>query len=389
MKYTHGTHRLVPPTVTLKRVRPYWDSIGLTRCFDITGLDCIGIPVFTSVRPRAAILQVSSGKGISLENAECSAVMEAIELYHAENPNQSQILWSSEKSLEHEAQAKSGNYPISPHKLMADALPHYSAKIKQPWIIAEELISKSSALLPAGSTYFIQPSFCRTNTNGLSSGNSINEATLHALYELIERDSCSRLVLNGRVRLNTYGRVVSLDSIEDSNVCELAYKIQSANCKLKLVHVPSSTQVHTFMAFILDGNPLHVLSEVHFGSGCHGDMGVAACRAISEAAQSRLIFIHGSREDILPKIQQASPRSPNSPVYRIVNNLNPSITWQDLVDKTEPIANTIDSIFHNLLTDLAKIGHNKIYRHVLPSVVPGVFVSKVHIPTMQFNAKIL
>ena len=82
--YRRGTHRTVDPAATLARVRPHLQGMGITRIANVTGLDRIGIPVVMACRPNARSLAVSQGKGLTLEAAKASAVMEAIELHHAE-----------------------------------------------------------------------------------------------------------------------------------------------------------------------------------------------------------------------------------------------------------------------------------------------------------------
>jgi len=388
MSFNHGTHRLVPPACTLARVRPYWPRFGLTRCVDITGLDRLGIPTFTAVRPQGTTLQVSSGKGITRVNAECSAVMEALELHHAENPDPGRVQWASESELIEAARTGGGPEPIAPERLGVPTLPHYRPELQQPWIVAEELVGGGRALLPCGSTYFVQPSFVRTSTNGLASGNSETEATLHALYELIERDALARLVVDGRVRLASYGRVVAIASIDHPLLVSLRERIQEADCQLQLIAVPTAAPVATFMAFILDGNPLSLMSEVHFGSGCHVDPVIAACRAITEAAQSRLIFIHGSREDLLPKYmaQAVGQRDPN--VHRIISSLKPSINWDSVFPARATPELEMNSLLQHLLVALKQLGHGTVYRHVLETLVPQTAVVKLLIPSFQFNGKI-
>jgi YcaO-like protein with predicted kinase domain len=80
-----GTHRLTDPSQTLQRVTPFMSAMGITRVGNITGLDRIGIPVAIAVRPNSRSLAVAQGKGTSLDAAKASALMEAIETYHAEN----------------------------------------------------------------------------------------------------------------------------------------------------------------------------------------------------------------------------------------------------------------------------------------------------------------
>ena len=70
---------------TLEMIGPLLGRFGITRLADITGLDFLGVPVAQAVRPCAATVTVSQGKGATLAAAMVSAAMEAIELHHAEN----------------------------------------------------------------------------------------------------------------------------------------------------------------------------------------------------------------------------------------------------------------------------------------------------------------
>src|ERR671918_2417017 len=82
--YRRGTHRTVDPATTLARVQPYLARMGITRIANVTGLDRIGVPVVMVCRPNSRSLAVSQGKGLTLDAAKASGVMEAIELYHGE-----------------------------------------------------------------------------------------------------------------------------------------------------------------------------------------------------------------------------------------------------------------------------------------------------------------
>ena len=59
-------------------------EVGITRLANVTGLDRIGIPVVQAVRPNSRSLSVSQGKGVDMDSAKASAMMEAFELWHAE-----------------------------------------------------------------------------------------------------------------------------------------------------------------------------------------------------------------------------------------------------------------------------------------------------------------
>src|ERR1700735_5610416 len=75
-----GIERVVPAATTIERVAQAADALGLTRLADITGLDRVGIPVYSSVVPDSDDnLSVYNGKGIRPVDAKAGALMEAIE----------------------------------------------------------------------------------------------------------------------------------------------------------------------------------------------------------------------------------------------------------------------------------------------------------------------
>src|SRR5207244_5110666 len=79
-----GTHRTIVPEETLRKVRPLMPVMGITRIANVTGLDCIGIPVVMVCRPNSRALAVAQGKGLDLDAAKASGLMESVEAYHAE-----------------------------------------------------------------------------------------------------------------------------------------------------------------------------------------------------------------------------------------------------------------------------------------------------------------
>jgi hypothetical protein len=83
-QYFSGTHRAISPAETWDRIQPLLRRFGITRVADITGLDRIGVPVATAVRPMSRSIAVAAGKGVDLVAAKVSAAMEAIEWAHAE-----------------------------------------------------------------------------------------------------------------------------------------------------------------------------------------------------------------------------------------------------------------------------------------------------------------
>ena len=79
-----GTFRSASPGESLKAARVAAKICGISRLAGVTGLDHIGLPVWMAIRPLGRSLSVSQGKGLTDTLAQVSALMEAIELFHAE-----------------------------------------------------------------------------------------------------------------------------------------------------------------------------------------------------------------------------------------------------------------------------------------------------------------
>ena len=85
-RYKDDTHRTLAPEETLSRIDAKMPAAGITRVADITNLDRVGIPVFSSIRPMAekGAISVYNGKGATPTEAKVSAMMEGIERYSGE-----------------------------------------------------------------------------------------------------------------------------------------------------------------------------------------------------------------------------------------------------------------------------------------------------------------
>ena len=75
-----GIQRSIPAAETVASAAGIAESLGVTRVADITGLDRIGIPVYSAIVPDSAdTLSVYNGKGLRSIDAKAGALMEAIE----------------------------------------------------------------------------------------------------------------------------------------------------------------------------------------------------------------------------------------------------------------------------------------------------------------------
>lgn len=383
--YVHGTHRLVTPEQTLASITPFLLDFGITRCADITGLDLdLGVPTFAAIRPQALSLQVSNGKGLTPIGAKVSALMEAIEFHHAENPESNRLRNSNLKSL------FSDDLNVIRPEILDGYYNHFfSDNFTIDWVEGENLISNTKVWVPASSVYFgCQPALHNTTTNGLASGNHLVEATLHALYEIIERDAISKISVNGRLKIGEKCKNINLSTIEDKSIRRIIDKIRIAQSKLILLWTKSCIPVHTFWAILLNQNPLSPVSTLNVGFGTHLDIRVATSRAISESVQSRLTFIHGSREDIADKPVFEAESIQSSFAFNYFDQLEVNTSWSDLYDVVECEDRDLLQDFEYLLSNLSNAGHEEILQFDLTKPKYEIPVVKVIIPSLEFNQKL-
>ena len=185
--------RTALPEETLVRAKAKAASLGITRVTDITRLDCVGVPVFASIRPTASVgsLCVNAGKGLRAIEAEVGAYMEAIEFALAEpGASRAAILNATARDVLDERRRS----PMRSSICARGSGPGYRSTRR--WSASWPMRSRqertrsfrrSSCSCPfdrrraSGATL-------AASSNGLASGNTLVEATVHGLCELIERD---------------------------------------------------------------------------------------------------------------------------------------------------------------------------------------------------------
>jgi ribosomal protein S12 methylthiotransferase accessory factor len=291
-----GTHRVVDPEVTLARVMPFAPRMGVTRVAVQTGLDNVGIPVAAAVRPNSRSIAVHQGKGCSLAAAKASAIMEAAELFHAENIRLPLRLASFGELRE--------NVIVADPSTLARTVANVPDDQRLLWIKGRDVLSGAAIWVPHElvSTDFTAPvppgsGFFQATSNGLAAGNHRLEAVLHGLYEAIERDA----VALWRCCPSAHNlRLVDPASIDGSLSCKMLSLFLQTRIAVSVWDITSDIGLPTFLCLAMPDEPAGGL-EPELGSGCHADRDVALARALSEAAQARVARISGARDDFPPQ----------------------------------------------------------------------------------------
>ncbi len=312
-KFDALSHRMVDPAMTVQAADQLRARFGITRVADITGLDTLGIPVVSVVRPSSKMaFTVHSGKGVSYDAAMASGLMEGIEVSVAE---------TAERRLP-QRQASAGQLLreravfLHPRDVFFRIpLKSYTDNAELPWIEGYDLIREEPVWVPLEFVNLGENQYGKilppgtVDTHGLASGNVIEEAIFHGLSEIIERDACLLTVFLAAELGWTDkipGRPVLIDLPSLPPVCaHLANKIQAAGLQLYLMDLTMEFDVPVVRALIRE-TVLPRLGRRHpnaafvwyCGSGASVNSEVAIVRAITEAAQSRAVHIQGAREDL-------------------------------------------------------------------------------------------
>jgi YcaO-like protein with predicted kinase domain len=285
-----GTHRACPPEETLARITPVARHIGITRVADVTWLDRIGIPVYQAIRPNARTLSLSQGKGITPLLAKVSAMMESIELWHAEEFRPATVRRTRLRDM-------LPTLPYDPYQLALKKRHFLHPGLALDWVAGTALLTGETCYVPAalaGLDFSRQmslgvPLFER-NSNGLASGNTLTEAVLHGLYEVVERDSLEHWRRAGW----PHDRYVRPETVLSPECETLLSRFAAAGVRPLIYDATGPTGVPCFHVAIYSPD----LPDIFSGAGCHLDKAVALSRALSEAAQVRLTVVAGARDDL-------------------------------------------------------------------------------------------
>ena len=382
MRRFGSSYRACSLEQTLERAAPYVSRFGISRITDITRLDMLGVPVFASVRPaaRAGSLCVNAGKGLTAAEARVGACMESIEFALAE-PAASRVSVI-------EATARNVLDGWTRPDAILDLCPIYNMDIAldEPMdcVVAEDVCG-GACLVPAELVFLPCPirsgrrGYFGSNSTGLASGNTVLEALVHGLFEVIERDITSfRTVMDSSLLVTP----ASFPSRQRG----LWERVEDAGFRLCVRTVPNPFRVSYFAAALYERGNLDP-AFVNLGYGCHIDPGVALTRAITEAAQSRLSFIHGARDDLpgffkrFASWSAVRKRGYVRRAIQIASNAD-AVTSFDEVARLAVACNSLEEVFGNVCEALRGAGFLRVLRvgyteendaiQVVRAIVPGL-----------------
>jgi putative methanogenesis marker protein 1 len=374
--YFGCTHRAIPPERTIANVEGKLRRAGVTRIAEITHLDRLGIPVYSAIRPGAAEGSVSiyAGKGATKSQAKASAMMEAFERYSAEiNVEDAQMF---ETGLYGEMEGA-----INPETLILPQQSYKADTTKLDWVKTVDVTDDEEYLAPVNAIYhpYIPRGgavLFKSNTNGLASGNRIEEAVYHGITEVVERDAWSIFEAKKKCR----GEVVC-DGTENPLIRDMLHKFDQSEIEVKLLDLTADVDITTIAA-VADDTVLRDPALLSLGVGTHLNPEVAVIRALTEVAQSRATQIHGTREDtnravFMRKAGYERMKRINKHWFSDSHKL---IDISRIKDKSKP---TFKEDIETCVNILKKNGFDKIYYTNLTRREIEIPVARVIIPGME------
>lgn len=372
--------RSIPETLVI--AREYAPHFGITRVTNTTYLDNIGVPVYVSIRPdaMAGSLCVSSGKGLREEEAMIGAYMEGIELAMIE-PRRKRVPI-------HTVQVQD----IFEGHDRDDAILDFGPKMGITFTPEEAIDAVQAVDINSGASYWIPAEMAflpyrkgkrsfGSSTNGVSSGNSLEEATLHGILEVIERDIMSFQTVRGD------SVVIHPDTFPE-NAREIYEKVQAAGHELSLRYGHNTFNIPFIIATILDGETQDPVF-VNGGYGCHFHAPIAMIRAASEAVQSRLAYIHGGRDDLIDGYNLYKDWSYQQKIekYQTISRnvlpLKDAMNFADIPELKTPF-DSLPAYLQYVQRLLKDLGFSPILRVVYTDPSEPIQVVKIIIPGMEF-----
>ncbi|WP_160003539.1 YcaO-like family protein [Rhizobium sp. 18055] len=372
--------RSLTPGQTFAAIKPHFAELGITRVGLLTALDLLEIPVAFATRPNSYTLSVFQGKGIDEDAAMTSAAMEAVETRVAEMQPDDLVVATL-------AGMKAERASLIDLDSVARCVPSEIDAGPLAWSEGLDIMNDKPVFVPWSLVGLdhrgTRPSGFEQSSDGLASGNRPAEAVLHGLCELVERDAWALTQLRPFEQLR--GSRIDPAGFGDPVIDIIVDRIARAGMRLLLLDMTTDIGVPSFLAVIVPGDLSDRVdarwTHVCGGCGCHPDPVRAALRAITEAAQSRLTAIAGSRDDFSPR------------VYQRLDGDGPMQQLIDLCDETpvapafaaEPAQRSIQQNIRHILDRLRARGIEQVVAVPMPHPRLPVSVVRVIVPGLEVD----
>lgn len=372
-QFTTDQDKAVAPEQTLARFYEKIKSLDLKIVNEIRRVDTgrLDIPVYFSVcgEDAAAVTGTKKqmGKGASEIQAEASACMELAERFSFFSyiNDEKNFLVGDYQSMEEQG------YPVldprfllksvSDERLEAKELVALLKDIPMQWVWGTNVTKDEEILIPF--SWF----FAINEFNGPSAGNTVEEAALQGLCEIVERDVCGR-VTNGRLSTPK----ILAESITDPVALQLLAKFADNGILIHLHDFTLNTGVCTVAALAMDPSTFPDSSEIVYTAGTSPNPEKAIIRAITEVAQ-----LAGDFNSSANYVASGLPKPASIKEMQYLNADPKTISVEEMANLSEAdfkaeLSNCIDSLekvdFEVLMVDVT---HKELQIPALYTIIPG------------------
>ena len=284
--YTYDQDKVFTPVETIRRFKERLAEVDLEILKEVRRIDNgrLDIPIYFSITGKDAREVIGNkkqmGKGSTPEQSQASACMELGERFSffsfIKNPEN--FITGTYSELQ------AAGYNLLPIKrllqsvhdetMQEEMLARLLADIPIKWTWATNLNRQEEVLIPFSWFYAIN------EFNGPSAGNTIEEAALQGISEIIERHVCA-VVSHEKRQVPR----IRLASAKDPVSRELIEKFTRNGIQVYLNDFTLDTGVPTISALCIDPSTFPVMSEIVWTAGTTPNPEKALIRALTEVAQ--------------------------------------------------------------------------------------------------------
>lgn len=371
--FTADQDKAITPEETIERFHAKLESLQLRILGEVKRIDNgrLGIPVYFSVCGEDALETIGTkkqmGKGASPNQAKASACMELAERFSffSFKNNQSNFLVGDYQTM------KDNGYPVmdldylkkSVHDEDTDiqTLEKLLHNIPMQWTWATNISTNKEVLIPFSWFYAIN------EFNGPSAGNTLEEAAIQGISEIIERHVCS-VVNHGKLSTP----MIDVASINDPVARDLVNKFREHNIELYLNDFSLDTGMCTVSALAIDRSTFPEKSEIVFTAGTTPGPEKAIIRAITEVAQLAGDFNSNSNY-----VASGLPKPSTMDEVDYLTSSKTSLSVQKMNDISD---NNLKTEIANCINSLSAIGmeifmidvmHDELQIPALYTIIPG------------------
>lgn len=297
--YSHDQDKARTPEETLQWAREKLNRVDLRILARTMRIDTgrLGIPVYISLcgpdASRVTGTKKQMGKGATPDQSEASALMELIERFSffsfmKSHPFPLHVQGELRGRAIHPELLKLSLHDAStPDRLCLEFL----EELPMRWVMSRNLTRGEDQWIPIDWFYLIN------EYNGPAAGNTLEEAVLQSLCEVVERHVGS-VVSHGEIPTP----VIDPESLRDPAAVELVRKFLGQGIQLYLLDFSLDTGIPTVGALAYDPSTFPEKSEIIFTAGTTPNPEKSLCRALTEIAQLAGDFqTHTSYKPTLPK----------------------------------------------------------------------------------------